>query len=133
VRWVADITSLGNGINGQTQLVGYNNNADLNGWLYDAGSTGDVLYFATTGYTETFANAVNNNGTVAGYYTDQGYPAYFYLFNSGGFWDLTNYPGYGAQCDCTGITGINDAGQIVGYYVDSSSTYHGWIGYPQQQ
>ncbi len=92
-------------------------------------SNGTYSSFGVTGANDTQAYAINNLGTIVGCY---GLPSVEYgpgcehgfVLESGGTPQTLDYPGA-----CYTIpTGINDAGQIAGYWYDANcSTTHGFV------
>ena len=73
----------------------------------DAGATASIYVFG-----------INDTGDVFGLY-DKG----FFLKTGYGYKLLGEYPG----ADYTDYTGINDAGELIGYYTDSNGYSHGFI------
>jgi photosystem II stability/assembly factor-like uncharacterized protein len=99
-------------INGQGQIgtiVGQYLDTDLevHAYVQTGGGSCTIIDYPDAG--TTFPFAINNAGTVVGYYetAEQAYLGYLY---SGGVPQTLNYPGGGD----TYLTGINDAGQITG-------------------
>jgi len=91
----------------------------------------------------TFAEAVNDHGTVAGYYlaetgngNGQFFTAYFgYVRTSSGVFTTFSAPGAGMYCVpfCgTAATGINESGVVTGWYLDANLVSHGFVGLPGQ-
>ena len=76
-------------------------------------------------YGGTSANGINNEGVVTGYYySDSSGDFSGFLWNNGTFTSL-NFPG----AVSTGITSINDQGDLTGYYVDLNGTFNGFVAY----
>ena len=70
----------------------------------------------------TFMNASGQTGTIVGIYQDGStFLTHAYQY-SGGLCTIIDYPG----AVVTWATGINNAGQVVGYWEDSSALYHGF-------
>jgi uncharacterized membrane protein len=69
----------------------------------------------------TFANGINNSGTIVGDYTTDIGSSGFLL--SGGVFTTIQFPGSAA----TEIYGINDSGAIVGDYSDADGNVHAFI------
>jgi probable HAF family extracellular repeat protein len=82
----------------------------------------------SSGTAENLANGINNHGLVVGdSFTDSSFTG-----GTGWTWDGSKYsqfnaPGSVAATGGTGASGVNDAGQVVGFYTDSSGTYHGYV------
>jgi probable HAF family extracellular repeat protein len=79
----------------------------------------------------TFASAINDKGQIVGEYVDSNGAYHGFLYNKGyyGQRDYTTLDdplASGAQGG-TSAYGINDKGQIVGGYVDSSGGSHGFL------
>jgi probable HAF family extracellular repeat protein len=74
------------------------------------------------GATYTEARAINNGGTIVGYYEDASGGYHGFLLSNGTYTAL-NYPGASA----TYAYGINDGNMIDGYYLDASGVGHGFL------
>src|SRR5262249_53491629 len=82
----------------------------------------------------TFARGINSSGQIVGFYVDSGDTAHGFLYG-GGVYTTIDDPSAGHGQDPRGnrgtfATGINDAGQIVGYYRDDTfnlSQTHGFL------
>jgi probable HAF family extracellular repeat protein len=73
------------------------------------------------------AFAINNLGKVVGAYIPQpqiSAQTDAFLWSGGKLYDLNTLVGLGSGWSMTTATGINDAGQIVGYATDPSGQYH---------
>jgi hypothetical protein len=68
------------------------------------------------------ANAINNDGLVAGYYLDANYTAHGFTWQQGQV-QTVDYPGAVA----TFLNGINNRGLIIGYYYDVNYNSHAVI------
>jgi len=70
----------------------------------------------------------NNNGQVVGSYDLSGSGPFGFLYdsNTNTYTTISNPGWYNIQ-----LTGINDSGQMVGYYEDTQATWHGFIATPQ--
>src|SRR5204863_7137588 len=123
-----------NGINDSGQIVGFYTTGDLitggrgHGFLYSGGiytTLDDPL--ATGG---TFATGINNAGEVVGYYFDYGDPKTHGFLYSDGIYTTLDDPsatvGSAFGSGSTVANGIDDAGDIVGYYTDSTGLNHGF-------
>jgi probable HAF family extracellular repeat protein len=117
-------------INDLGQVAGFfvDSNSATSGFVYQRGVFTTVkVPFA--GAVTTAINAISNDGQIAGYYVaslpDGSFSTQAFLAVRGTFLAL-NVPG------ATGYsvaTGINDFGQVVGYYVGSDNTTHGFLYY----
>jgi probable HAF family extracellular repeat protein len=78
----------------------------------------------TNGPLDTGAAGINNNGQIVrAYYDNVGSGAHGYLYSNGTYTTLNDPNGtYG-----TVATGINDHGQIVGYFINSKDVEHGFL------
>ncbi len=92
------------GINSSGQIVGYEGGAGWAGFLY-SGGTLSQLSFAAQG--------INDTGEIVG----------STVVDIAGSLSSISYPG-AAQ---TSASDVNGAGEIVGYYTDSSGNYHGFL------
>jgi len=119
-----------NGV-GATQPEGINDTSEVTGTYYDAttglepgflrhpdGSVVDIVPPNSGGYTE--ANGINNSGTIAG--RDIGAVSEGFVLSNGKY-TITDVPG----ATNTSLFGINNLGDIVGSYVDTSGTTHGFL------
>jgi hypothetical protein len=104
------------------------------GFLRDA--TGKITTIDPPGSTSTGVGAINNNGFVVGSYTDAGGFFHAFVREPGGGIIVFNMPGAAAVATTKndkavatgfGATGINDAGEVIGYYYDSHSREHGFL------
>jgi len=87
---------------------------------YADGTFSAPIIYPGTGVYQTFATAINNNGTIAGWYSDPVATHGFFLSN--GIYTSFDYPG----AIFTVIEGINDAGDFVGRYFPINGPYHGF-------
>jgi hypothetical protein len=124
------------GINNKGQIVGYyiDSVGASNGFVDTDGrftTIDDPLG------SDTAVRGINDLGEIVGSYYDatRGTPACPNLISPcgrDGFLDVNgifttiDVPGY----DYTALTGINDKGQIVGFYVDSANVEHGFLATP---
>ena len=119
----------------QTQVIGVANNSNTAGFYISAGG-------ATVGFTDrqgTFASVAypnqpfnqllsqNDVGQAAGYYStiaDGSGPDTAYVYNEfGGVFEALSIPNsVSAQA-----TGINNSGNVCGFYVNAGGVNHGWL------
>jgi hypothetical protein len=105
-----------------TAAIGINNSGDIvGGWIVSSGfshgfelSSGTYTQLDYPGSIQTFANRINNNGDIVGYFDDSTATHGFLL--SGTTYTSIDVPGATA----TFTVGINDAGDIVGLYCTTS-------------
>jgi len=124
------------GINNHDVAVGFyaNGGGSNRGYTYNI-NTKQFTRVQVPGYPtgtagpSTTAAAINNNGDVAGFYTDKkGNTDAFLAVNHGRFRTL-DYPGASA----TQAFGVNDHDEVVGVYTDgsgSAATMHGFTWTP---
>jgi len=117
------------GINARGQIVGdYLDSSGVpHGFLYSRGSFTTLNEPLAVGYV-TDANGINANGEIVGDYYNGGYHGF--LYSDGKYTTLDDPLAPINNPHTTGGTlalGINDKGQIVGYYKDSSGTSHGFL------
>jgi hypothetical protein len=113
------------GINNSGQVVGYGALNGLGGFIYSGGS---YTYLSAPGAApdETLAHGINDHGQVVGtYYTGTGSNFESGFRYSGGSYTTINDP---LANQGTGAMGINNAGQIVGYYLSTACNYPGCSG-----
>ena len=101
------------GLNNRDQAVGQNDN-DGQGLIYDAGNFHEVSY---PGAIQTEFRAINDRGDIVGK-AQVGAGWVYFLYSRGSFAPL-DVPG--APSD------INNHGEIVGSYFDSSQRSHGYV------
>ena len=83
---------------------------------------GSITSFVAFGSQVTQALGVNNHGDIVGSYTIDGIMHGF--LDQGGIFSVLDVPGSSS----TVINGINDLGQVVGYYGDAGGNTIGAIG-----
>jgi hypothetical protein len=92
---------------------------DANGFeLYADGSVSLPIIFPGSGVRDTVATAINNEGTIAGWYVDLAGAHGFFLSN--GVFTSYDHP----DAASTLINGINDAGDFVGIYTSTGGIQH---------
>jgi len=122
-------------INNNGQIVGWytGSNGVLHGFLYDAGTFSSFNYPGVVGTCSfpcgitpgTRINGINDSGQIVGTFVDyaNGTPdTHAFLYASGSFSSL-NYPG----AQETFAYGINDSGQVVGWYEDGTGREHAFL------
>jgi hypothetical protein len=114
---VADDTiTVAYGIDDSSQIVGSFFDAfGEHGFFYSGGIFNTIDYPGTTG--STIVQGINNGDQIVG---SAGRPGFLY---SGGSFSAIEVPG----AVRTVPTGINDSGQIVGWFIDTSRIYHGFL------
>ena len=71
------------------------------------------------------ASGINGSGSIVGTYNLTASPGTHHgFFDVGGNFTLIDAPG---GIDGTDVSGINNLGDIVGYYVDANNTRHGFL------
>ena len=116
----------------QTQVVGINNNATTVGF-YINGTGANIGFVARYGHFTSVTNpstptdkpfdqllGVNNRGVAVGFYNDAAGAAHGYTYNIG---DATFTPvALPVTAESVTATGINDRGDISGFYVNAKVT-----------
>jgi len=121
------------GVNNSGQAVGYyvpHGGSHVHSFLYNGGSFTQLDDPLATGNDGTEAYGINDLGQVVGVYfvsTGQGEILHGFVYSGGIFTTVDDpltaaIPGFG-----TYATGINDSGQITGYYTDSGRVNHGFV------
>ena len=120
----------------QTQVIGINNGGKTVGfYITPGGKTVGFEYINAVFTTELFPGTAfnqllgqNDLGQSAGYYSNNlggTLPDHAYILDEVGqafeTFTIPNSPG-GAQA-----TGVNNAGNVCGFYVDSKGVNHGWL------
>jgi probable HAF family extracellular repeat protein len=128
----------------QTVLRGVNNSGQATGYfigggrvhsfLYDSGTITQLDVPFTTNTDGTQAYGINDLGQIVGVYfvsTNPGEVAHGFMYSNGVFTTIDDpNAGTGAGRG-TYVTGINDSGEITGYYSDSAGVVHGFVATPQ--
>jgi PEP-CTERM motif len=74
---------------------------------------------------------INDNGIAVGYYGDSTTSQHGFLYNTNNgqysFLDDPSMAFSNGGVEVTQITGINDAGEITGFYSDANGTFHGFV------
>jgi probable HAF family extracellular repeat protein len=117
-------TGINNGFNGAFQIVGY---YDMKNGFLDTG--GSFTPIEVPGSQTTFPFGINGAGQIVGFFGDTGLgqlcgpkkPTHGFL-DTGGSVTVVDVPGAIQTC----AYGINDAGHIVGLFLDSTGT-HGFL------
>jgi hypothetical protein len=114
------------------QLLGINNSGEIAGY-FGSGAQGHpnkgyvIPPFSQTFVNENFPGSVQTQ--VTGYTVGSGSSAVMHGFTwtpQGGFRTVDDPHGVGT----TTINGVNDAGQVVGFYVDSNGNTDGFLASP---
>lgn len=115
-------------INNQGQIAGFfvDSNFSTCGFVYQKGSY-QTVKVPVSGATSTAINAISDNGQIAGYYVapqpDGSFVTQAFLSVRGKFTPLT-VPG---SAGFSIATGVNNQGQVVGYYLASDFGTHGFL------
>jgi hypothetical protein len=87
---------------------------------------------ATFVFSQTLG--INDNGIISGYYSDSTTSQHGYLYNTNtGKYTFLDDPDAAftpAGVEVTQITGINNSGEIRGFYTDSAGLAHGFVATP---
>jgi photosystem II stability/assembly factor-like uncharacterized protein len=118
-------STIARAINGITEVVGPDFTSQLTPPQWIAGSFASLSY---PGAEYTYANGMNNNGQVVGSYWPAagGFFPFLYDSNTNAYGTISHTGWLSVQ-----LTGVNDAGQMVGYYEDTQGLRHGLIATPQ--
>ncbi len=120
-----------------TQVIGINNSQTTSGFYVDQAGTNHGFYhtnsgtFTTVDFPGTAFNQLlsqNDLHQAAGYYSmspNNSTPDFPYIYDEvGGIFEVITIPGAvgGAQA-----TGINNSGEVCGFFIDSNQVNHGWL------
>lgn len=134
-----------------TGAVGINDSGVITGAYEDANYVGHGLIRSPKGKFTAFdvrgagsgqyegtgcpgcAVPINQLGAVGGFYIDSSFVVHGYLRNPSGRITTFDIPGegpYGIGCfnDCS--LGLNDEGELTGYYADANNVFHGFLRTP---
>ena len=84
-------------------------------------------------YAAAYAEGINNSGEIVGFYVDSGGTDHAFLYNpnSATHWITLDDPNASQNFgQGTYAEGINNSGEIVGYYIDSGGTDHAFLYNP---
>jgi hypothetical protein len=89
----------------------------------------------TPGATFVFSQilGINSNGIAVGYYGDSTTSQHGFLYNvKTGQYTFMDDPAeaFNNGVEVTQITGINDSGEITGFYSDANGVFHGFFAWP---
>ncbi len=121
--------SYGTAVNNSGAVVGYStptSGSDFHAFLWTPGGTGGVSGnpqmrdLGDPNNLGAYATAVNNSGTVVGYYAVAGGGALAFVDSGGTMTALNSLLPSNAGWNLEAATGINDLGDIVGYGVNPS-------------
>jgi uncharacterized membrane protein len=120
-------TTHGGGINALGRIVGYyNDTAGIHGFQYDPGNSVNPFVNPLDAdlNVSTFAYGINSQSTIVGYFSTSPWDSFGFSY-AGGTWQTFSVPGATATLP----TGINDAGEILGFYGNppDSLVEHGFI------
>ncbi|HLI64186.1 MAG TPA: hypothetical protein VKV05_12365 [Terriglobales bacterium] len=120
-----------------TQVIGINNSLTTSGFYVDQSGVTHGFFHTNSGtYTTVdFPNSAfnqllsqNDLNQAAGYYSlspNNSTPDFPYIYDEvGGIFEVITIPGAlgGAQA-----TGINNSGEVCGFYIDGNTINHGWL------
>ncbi len=112
-------------INAVGTVVGYYTNASGRIISFLRRSNGQLVTFSKAGADETQAFGINKGGVVVGAYTVGG-SSFGFIWQAGKFRTLTDPNATGS----TVVNGINNAGDVVGFYTDSHGNTDGFLAVP---
>ncbi len=112
-------------INGVGSVVGYYTNGSGRIVSFLRRANGTVVTFAKAGAQETQAFGLNERGAVVGAYTI-GNSSFGFIWRAGRFRTVSDPGGVGG----TVINGINNAGDLVGFYTDAHGNCNGFLAVP---
>ena len=128
-----------------TYAEGLNNNGDIVGFYADVNfgyhgfilKDGEFTSYDPPGSIETFASAINDDDVAIGAFCPNDDCANnaiysFYAYSAGTFTVLT-LPWVSTYSGGQLLTGINDQGQILGFYTDQANLMHGFLAIPASQ
>jgi hypothetical protein len=118
-------------INSVAQIIGNYTVDNSNYYGFIRQPSGSLITFKVPHAFQTYPQAINDAGTMTGYHGDRpGADAAKHGFFRDNLGNITSFDAPGAGTEETEGTyplGINDAGDITGYYVDSNAVAHGFV------
>jgi uncharacterized membrane protein len=127
-------SSQATGINDQGVVCGFyvDISSVTHGFILNGGTL-TTLDFPGSNFTQ--ALGLNNNGQVVGVYStaNGAPPMHGFVYNSaiGHFRTVDDPDGVNGGLSTTTVNGINNLGQVVGFYVDKTGNTDGFIGTPK--
>ena len=120
------VSSMATGINNKGDISGIATNASkvTSAYLRHAGAFRTLTY---PGASQTQAFGLNDLDQVAGQFVDAAGKMHGFIYQAGAFQALDDPAGIGT----TLINGINDAGDLVGFYTDGARNTDGFVAFPQ--
>lgn len=116
-----------NAINNAGTIVGwYETDHTENGFIYQNGIYSLIDF---PGAMATFPNAINNSGVVAGFFEESNLNVHGFTYQNGAFTQV-DVPPQQALLGTTGVLGINDAGVLVGLYLDHKQSTQNFKAIP---
>jgi hypothetical protein len=106
--------------------------ADGKSTTYNVPGAGSGLYQGTG--CPGCSRPINLFGAVAGLYIDANNLVHGYVRSPWGEFTTFDAPGegpYGVGCSADCSMGLNDSGEITGYYLDANGVYHGYLRSPE--
>jgi probable HAF family extracellular repeat protein len=120
------VSNAATGVNNSGEIVGfYVDAAGVNHGFFLSGHLFQTLDFP--GSTFTQALGVNNRGQVVGAFNDANGLMHGFVYTNGRFQQIDDPNGVGT----TTINGINDLGDLVGFYLDAAGNTDGLLAVPQ--
>jgi probable HAF family extracellular repeat protein len=114
-----------NAINNAGTIVGwYTTDQAEDGFIYQNGTYSLLDFPGALG--GTFPMAINNSGVVAGFFQEADGNSHGFTYQNGTFTQV-DVP----QALVTGVSGINDAGVLVGSYLDIHQVFHNFKAIPK--
>jgi probable HAF family extracellular repeat protein len=118
----------------QTYALGINNAGQVVGYAYDGGyhafldTAGVFTSISVPGSPLTIPSGINNSGQIVGYYYAPNDGGYHGFIDTAGVYTSIDVPGARrdvgyAVVPWTIAQGLNDNGQIVGYFTDATGTH----------
>jgi probable HAF family extracellular repeat protein len=120
----------GFGINLSGQIVGVSTTAGDAAEVAFLYSGGRMTSLGTLGGTNSQAYAINDSGTIVGQAAVNAYQSDAFIYSNGKMTDLNSLLPAGSGWQLWAATGINNAGQIVGYGLDPQGYEHAFLMTP---
>jgi len=130
------------GIGSNSTATGINDNGDITGFTSNGNGTygwllknGQVTTFQFPGSEPTMAFGVNQNDEIVGSFTDNAGNTHGFTLKSPtgptSVWSQVDDPGaLNTPGNGTVINGLNNAGDLVGFYTDAQGNVHGMLATP---
>jgi probable HAF family extracellular repeat protein len=133
IKIPGDVSTTATGINNNGDIVGFGTDADGNttSWLLH---NGQLTAFQFPGGSDTEALGVNDHDEIVGTYDDGSGVMHGFTLKAPlgpvSHWQSIDDTASNAMPGTTTVNGVNDAGDLVGFYTDTANNVDGMLATP---